>query len=158
MVDAQTFKDVLSTLPNAVFVIGIENGGKVSGCTVSSIVSLDVDKNQKLLFTLGKNSKFGSLIVAGKKISVNLLGSTQISEALHFAKVRGEIEVEKKFKWNSHSEFSSLEGCEAYFTCQLNRKIDSEANTIYLLNVIELVTFNKNKPLVYSNRRFDSTI
>ena len=100
MLDSQVFKDLLSKLPTAVFVIGIEIDNEIVGCTISSIASLDVEKNQKILFTLGKQSKFGTLITEDRTISVNLLNPSQIPQAIHFAGVHPEFGTIEKFNWN----------------------------------------------------------
>jgi flavin reductase (DIM6/NTAB) family NADH-FMN oxidoreductase RutF len=139
----------------AVFVLGIKTGSQINGCTISSIISLDVEKNQKILFTLGKNSKFGSLIDHHNSISVNLLNSTQILEAIHFSRVRGEFLAGETFTWNTEGEFFSLKGCETFLTCKLNTKINTDSNTIFVLDVINIVVSDKEKPLVYMNRNFN---
>ena len=155
MVDSIKFKDLFSTLPTAVFVLGLKTDTKVVGCTISSIVSLDVEGDQKILFTLGKDSRFGALISNDNTISVNLLNFNQIPEAIHFSKVSRNELSDRLFKWNTNQDSIHLEGCETFLTCKLNKKINTESNTIVLLDVIKIELSKKRKPLIYMNRRFN---
>ena len=155
LVDSIKFKDLFSTLPTAVFVLGLKTDTKVVGCTISSIVSLDVEGDQKILFTLGKDSRFGALISNDNTISVNLLNFNQIPEAIHFSKVSRNELSDRLFKWNTNQDSIYLEGCETFLTCKLNKKINTESNTIVLLDVIKIELSKRRKPLIYMNRRFN---
>jgi flavin reductase (DIM6/NTAB) family NADH-FMN oxidoreductase RutF len=144
-------------LPAAVFVLGIKTTDEIVGCTISSVISLDVNKNQKILFTLGKNSKFGSLLDDSKVISVNLLSSNQMQEAIHFSKVSANVVSGQNFDWNSENDSIYLKGCESFLTCRLNRKIITESNVILILDVIDIKVPDSMKPLIYMNRKFNPT-
>jgi flavin reductase (DIM6/NTAB) family NADH-FMN oxidoreductase RutF len=155
LVDSSKFKDFFSTVPTAVFVLGLKTDTRVVGCTISSIVSLDVEREQKILFTLGKDSRFGAMISSDNIISVNLLSFNQIPEAIHFSNVSRDIASDSLFTWNTNQDSIYLEGCETFLNCKLNKKIETESNTIVILDVINIELSKETRPLIYMNRIFN---
>ena len=148
----------MSTLPTAVFVLGIRSDSRFFGCTISSVVSLDIEKNQKVLFTLSDKSRFGDLIDYEKPISVNLLNANQVPEAIHFSKFSNNLVLDTSFTWRTEQNAIFLEGCETFLNCKLSRKIYTESNAIFILNVISLKLSEKQRPLIYLNRAFNPVI
>ena len=50
-----SFKDAMAQVPNSVFVVGVHIEGLVVACTISSVVSVDIER-QVISFVLQKNS------------------------------------------------------------------------------------------------------
>ena len=58
-----SFKDIMSLIPSSVSVVSCLEEGIIYGCTISSLVSVDVnDENPEIIFVLRKQSAVGDKI------------------------------------------------------------------------------------------------
>ena len=74
-----SFKDVMSAVPTSVSIISCIKSDKIYGCTISSLVSLDVsDTSSKIAFMLKKESLVGKTIISNKSFSINVLIEQQL--------------------------------------------------------------------------------
>ena len=63
-----SFKDTMSLIPSSVSVISCFEEGLIYGCTISSLVSVDVrEDNPEIIFVLKKQSLVGEKIKTNKK-------------------------------------------------------------------------------------------
>ena len=101
----KSFKDLMSLIPTSVSVVACLDERQVFGCTISSLVSLDVGLDSaKILFVLKKESLIGSKIIKNKYFSINVLTNTQkkyaenrrIAYKLALLECRRSLKEEKK--------------------------------------------------------------
>ena len=84
-----SFKDVMSAIPTSVSLISCIEGDAIYGCTISSLVSLDVsNESQIVAFMLKKGSLVAEKITSKKLFSVNVLSAGQEDLAKYYASER----------------------------------------------------------------------
>jgi len=76
----------MSLVPTSVSVISCIENSLIHGCTISSLVSINVrDENPELIFVLKKQSHIGGIIKANNFFSINVLSSQQGDIAQKFS-------------------------------------------------------------------------
>ena len=79
--EESSFKDAMAQIPTSVFVVAVRVEALVTACTISSVVSVDIER-QTISFVLQKNSstlkvirlikKFGNLNTLTNKFIIDL--------------------------------------------------------------------------------------
>ena len=73
-----SFKDTMSLIPSSVSVISCFEEGLIYGCTISSLVSVDVQEdNSEIIFVLKKQSLVGEKIKVNEFFKINVLSSSK---------------------------------------------------------------------------------
>lgn len=151
----QSFKDLMSLVPTSVSVVACLNERRVFGCTISSLVSLDVgDDSAKILFVLRKESLIGSEIIINKFFSINVLTNTQQKLAEHYSRDREPDQVDDS-KWQiQNAKHALLLNSKVIFKCELFELIETYPANIFVGKVIEAKPGLEEEPLIYSSRKF----
>ncbi len=147
----------MSTIPNSVSILGVLDAGQVLGCTISSLVSVDIE-NPELMFALKNSSATLRALSSVGALSINVLSSSQEALAVYYSTSRGhEIYLESERKWNrSKSGVIYLENSYISFICKINRIIPMVSATLVFCVPEESFCKDDLLPLMYMNRKFFS--
>ena len=154
----KSFKDLMSLIPTSVSIVTCLDERQIFGCTISSLVSLDVGINSaKILFVLKKESLIGSKITKNKYFSINVLTNTQQKYAEYYSKERKPDQVDDN-KWQiENAKYALLLNSKVIFKCELHELIDTYPANIFVGKVIDAKPGLEEKPLIYSSRKFHET-
>jgi flavin reductase (DIM6/NTAB) family NADH-FMN oxidoreductase RutF len=146
-----SFKDAMSCVPNSVSVVAIKFGPEINACTISSLVSVDIE-NPKLLFVLKLDSGTLAQIQTGQIFSVILLSSSQESMAIEFA---SKLKDYSTPSWISGLDGAlDLNGSRAQFVCKLDRTINEGGTAMVISSVLNYRFSLERDPLLYCDRKF----
>jgi flavin reductase (DIM6/NTAB) family NADH-FMN oxidoreductase RutF len=149
------FKDFMSVIPASVSVIGLVKESQILGCTISSLVSLNVI-NPELLFVLRNGSTLLNAIVHDELFSINVLSDRQKELADYYSSPR-EIESLSSTK-NPWKEIDPglivLENSKVSFGCRLKRLEQLETSTLIFCTPEGAFETVSSSPLTYSNREY----
>lgn len=150
------FRDAMKEVPTSVSVILASSGGKVWGCTISSLVSVDVSEfSPKLLFVLSENSTIGKLIREKVSFSVNLLSEDMEDLATSFSSVRESfLEESIPDSLRMWEKVPIIRGAPVVFACQVVQVIKDYSSSIYISQVSNFEYNDASSPLLYQNRAF----
>lgn len=151
----KSFKDLMSLIPTNVSVVACLDEKQIFGCTISSLVSLDVEiDSAKILFVLKKESLIGSKICKNKYFSINVLTNTQQKYAEYYSREREPDQV-NDIRWHiENAKYAVLSNSKVIFQCEMNELIDSYPANIFVGKVIDAKPWSEEKPLIYSSRKF----
>ena len=150
-----SFKDVMSAVPTSVsLILGVE-GDKVYGCTISSLVSLDVsDTTSKIAFMLKKDSLVGKTIITNKSFSINVLSAEQEFLARYYSNVRSPDSI-KEDKWDIlNDKFAHMKNSRIVLDCEYHDIFEEYPANIYVARVVNSSVNKDLFPLIYESRNF----
>ena len=151
----KSFTDLMSLIPTCVSVVTCLDERQVFGCTISSLVSLDVGLNSaKILFVLKKESLIGAKIIKNKYFSINVLTNTQKKYAEYYSREREPDQIDDN-KWQiENTRHATFLKSRVIFECELYELIDTYPANIFVGKVIDAKPGFEEKPLIYSSRKF----
>ena len=154
----RAFKDLMSLIPTSVSVVSCLAKTHIYGCTISSLVSLDVEiDSAKILFVLKKESLIGAEIIKNKYFSISVLTSTQQKYAEYYSREREPDQIDDN-KWQIENlKYATFLDSKVIFKCELYELIDSYPANIFVGKVIDAKPGLEEKPLIYSSRKFHET-
>ena len=148
------FKDVMSLVPTSVSVLSCIEGGFVYGCTISSLISVDVrQENPEIVFVLKKQSLVGDKISTNYFFSINVLSENQDSLAKKYSTNRLPEETLDS-DWKINNNFAELSNCRAILNCKLLKIYDTHAADIHVGTVMNYSGVRNQLPLIYDSRRY----
>lgn len=150
-----SFKDAMSEIPTSVSVVSSIEHNNIFGCTISSLVSLDVNvESAKILFVLKKESLVGNKIISNKNFSVNVLAESQQHYAKYFSQER-KPDVIDDIKWHiEYMIYAVLQNAKVVFNCELSSVIESYSANVFVGKVLNIKNSSGTSPLIYSSRKF----
>lgn len=135
----------MSRIVNPVAVVVVKNNEDIHGCTISSLVSVDLDE-KLILFVLKDNSATGEALVKQDTFEIIVLGSNQTELAILFS---------SKGKALTHE---LLQGIEQDFLsklhCILMNVIPNKSTNIFFAKISNIEMNSTNLPLAYFERNF----
>jgi flavin reductase (DIM6/NTAB) family NADH-FMN oxidoreductase RutF len=150
--EESSFKDAMARIPTSVFVVGARVEALVTACTISSVVSVDIER-QTISFVLQKNSSTLKVIRSKKKFGISLLSDQQTEVSLHFSSLEKNF-GEDKFVWDmQYEDFPTIPSSAGIFNCNLHETYELDNTLIVLANVEKFHVENKRNPLVYWDRK-----
>jgi flavin reductase (DIM6/NTAB) family NADH-FMN oxidoreductase RutF len=153
--EESSFKDAMARIPTSVFVIGVRVEALVTACTISSVVSVDIER-QTISFVLQKNSSTLKAIRSKKKFGISLLSDQQTEVSHHFSSLEKDFN-EGKFVWDMQNEdFPTITNSAGNFNCSLLQTYELENTFIVLAKVEKFHAVTDRNPLVYWNRKYFS--
>ena len=156
-VETTSFKDFISMIPASVSVIGVVKESQILGCTISSLVSLNI-VNPELMLVLRNGSTLLNAIDHEGVFSINVLSDRQKDLADYYSSAR-EIESLENTKnpWKVTLPGSIvLENSKVSFVCRLKRREQLETSTLIFCTPEVAVGSVDSLPLTYSNRDYFS--
>ena len=149
--EQSSFKDAMAQIPTSVFVVGVKGEEIVTACTISSVVSVDIE-HQIISFVLQKNSSTLKVIKSKKKFGISLLSDQQSEVSRHFSSLEKNF-GEEKFLWDiQNEEFPTIPKSAGDFHCNLLETYELENTYIVLAKVKKFSVVAERNPLVYWNR------
>jgi len=150
--EKSSFKDAMAHIPTSVFVVGVKAEAFVTACTISSVVSVDIDR-QIVSFVLQKNSSTLRAIMSKKGFAISLL-SDQQSRVSHFFSSPEKNLSGDEFIWDLQNEdFPTIPNSVGSFYCNLLETYELENTHIVLARVEKFHVMVEANPLVYWNRK-----
>ena len=148
------FRDVMSLVPTSVSVISCIENSLIHGCTISSLVSINVrDENPELIFVLKKQSHIGGIIKANNFFSINVLSSQQGDIAQKFSADRLPEKISDT-NWVVNENFAEISNCIITMNCTLLEIYDNHAANIFVCKVVKHSGDQSKSSLVYDARRY----
>jgi flavin reductase (DIM6/NTAB) family NADH-FMN oxidoreductase RutF len=150
--EKSSFKDAMAQIPTSVFVVGVRAEAAVTACTISSVVSVDIDR-QIVSFVLQKNSSTLKAIMSKREFAISLLSYQQSEVSQHFSSPEKNFGADK-FVWNLQNEdFPTIPNCAGSFYCNLLETYELQNTYIILAKVEKFHVMADGSPLVYWNRK-----
>ena len=150
--EESSFKDAMAQIPTSVFVVAVRVEALVTACTISSVVSVDIER-QTISFVLQKNSSTLKVIKSKKKFGISLLSDQQTEASHHFSSLEKNF-YERKFVWDLQNEdFPTIPNSAGNFNCNLLETYELENTFIVLAKVDKFHVVAERNPLVYWNRK-----
>lgn len=151
-VEMSSFKDAMALIPTSVFVVGVNSETAVTACTISSVVSVDID-HQIICFVLQKKSSTFKAIMSKKRFAISLLSDQQSKVSQHFASPEKNVS-DNTYVWNLQNEdFPTIPNCVGSFYCFLLEAYELENTHIVIAKVEKFHVLAEGSPLVYWNRK-----
>ena len=149
-----SFKDAMSLIPSSVSVVSCFEGGLIYGCTISSLVSIDVrEDNPEIIFVLKKQSLVGEKIKTSKLFTINILSARQIEIAQKYSAARSPDNFSDS-NWTIKGNFAEILKCKIIMNCKLIQIYDSHAANIFVGKVIKHSIDQSQLTLIYNARRY----
>jgi flavin reductase (DIM6/NTAB) family NADH-FMN oxidoreductase RutF len=150
--EKSSFKDAMARIPTSVFIVGVKVEELVTACTISSVVSVDIER-QIISFVLQKSSSTLKAIRSKKTFGISLLNDQQSAVSKHFSSLEKSFSDEK-FVWDLQNEnFPIIPKSIGNFHCNLVETYELESTYIVLGKVEKFHTVTSGNPLVYWNRK-----
>ena len=149
------FRDLMSLVPTSVSVLSCVKDQFIYGCTVSSLVSVNIsDESPEVLFVLKKDSMIGSEIAKQGLFSINLLNFSQTQIAEKYANQREPDKFDDN-NWDlSKQNFAQLVNARAIMNCHFNRKYNGQGADIYVGTVDSFMGNTETPGLIYESRQY----
>lgn len=148
-----SFKDAMAQIPTSVFVVGVKVEGTVVACTISSVVSVDIE-HQVISFVLQKNSSTLVAIKSKNEFGISLLSNQQSDVSRYFANQEKNLD-QGKFVWDLETQIVPMITNNAgSFHCSLIQIYELDNTTMVLAKVKNFKVVNEGSPLVYWNREY----
>ena len=149
-----SFKDVMSLVSTSVSVLTFLESSVVFGCTISSLVSVNIQEdNPEVLFVLKKDSLFGNKIRSGLFFTINVLSSDQGDLAKLYSTNR-DPDIASESNWHMDKEFAVIRGCRSVVNCKLSKVYDSHAADIFIGSVLRYSGDSEKSALLYDARSY----
>lgn len=143
----------MSCIPNSVSIVAASVGGQVVGCTISSLVSVDVE-SPKVLFVLKNDSSTLKALSGLSVFSISVLAENQGEIAQTFS---SQYKNHPLDAWIFEDDGSPrLNGSLGHFSCKVEDLYIRGSATIVIAQVISQDFSTGLRPLVYRLRSFGS--
>ena len=156
----ENFKDLMSKIPSCVGVIVFESDSEIGACTISSFVSISVEKGyEAIIFTLKPDSHTGREIKSLKNFSISILMSDQSD----IAKLAGSSSTKNEFQEvlsskveRNRNDVLVLSGAFMTFVLKFSDAYNMGNSEVYVCQVLsgECNSITDNLPMVYFDRSF----
>jgi flavin reductase (DIM6/NTAB) family NADH-FMN oxidoreductase RutF len=150
----------MSLVPTSVSVISCLDEGLIYGCTISSLVSVDVqEENSEIVFVLKKQSLVGEKIKINNTFTINVLTADQVDQAKKYSAERLPERISDS-SWIIESKFVEIPKSRIALNCELLKIYEDHAADIFVGKVIKHSGDQSQSALVYDARkygRFQST-
>jgi flavin reductase (DIM6/NTAB) family NADH-FMN oxidoreductase RutF len=153
-----SFRDVMSLVPTSVSILSCIQNSLIYGCTISSLVSVNIDeKSPEIIFVLKNDSLIGKNIRLGNLFTINVLASSQICLAKKYSKERDPDLLSEK-TWDISDGFAKIKDARVHLGCKLAKVYDSHAANIFVGSVEKYFGESYQSALVYEARDYGRLI
>ena len=148
------FRDIMSMVPTSVSILSCIQNNLIYGCTISSLVSVNInEKSPEIIFVLKNESLIGKNVRLGNLFTINVLASSQISLAKKYSQER-EPDLLSDKTWNISNGFPKIQGARVYLECELTKVYDSHAANIFVGSVNKYFGDLNQSALIYDARDY----
>ena len=152
--EALSFRDIMSLVPTSVSILSCIQNSLIYGCTISSLVSVNIDENSpEIIFVLKNESLIGKNIKLGNLFTINVLASSQISLAKKYSKER-EPDLLLDQTWNISDGFPKIPGARVYLECELAKVYESHAANVFVGSINKYFGDLNQSALIYDARDY----
>jgi flavin reductase (DIM6/NTAB) family NADH-FMN oxidoreductase RutF len=156
-IDITSFRTAMRSLTASVTLITTEHTGTRGGLTATAVCSVSGDPPQ-LLACVNKSASAHDVIAQAGFFCVNVLAPQHRALAERFAGRHG-IKGDERFRdermWSKLTTGAPvLNGCPASFDCTLVAKLSAGTHTIYVGQIVDIVTNPLADTLVYAKGNF----
>lgn len=149
-----SFKDTMSLITSSVSVVSCFEEGLIYGCTISSLVSVDVQEdNPEIIFVLKKQSLVGEKIKTNKFFTMNVLSASQDEIAQKYSAARLPENISDS-NWIIEGNFAEISKCKIIMNCKLTQIYDNHAANIFVAKVIKHSIDQSQLTLIYNARKY----
>ena len=149
-----SFKDTMSLITSSVSVVSCFEEGLIYGCTISSLVSVDVQEdNPEIIFVLKKQSLVGEKIKTNKFFTMNVLSASQDEIAQKYSAARLPENISDS-NWIIEGNFAEISKCKIIMNCKLIQIYDNHAANIFVAKVIKHSIDQSQLTLIYNARKY----
>lgn len=149
-----SFKDIMSLIPSSVSVVSCLEEGIIYGCTISSLVSVDVDdENPEIIFVLRKQSTVGDKIKTTKFFTINVLSAAQDKIAQKYSSERLPESILNS-SWIIQGKFAEIPNCRITMNCKFLKIYNNHAANIIVGQVIKFSGDQSQLSLIYDARQY----
>ena len=144
----------MSLVPTSVSVISCREESLIYGCTISSLVSVDVQEEKPaIVFVLKKQSLVGEKIKAFDFFTINVLSARQDEIAQKYSRDRSPANI-SDHSWIVEGDFAEIPECRITMYCKLLKIYDNHAADIFVGQVIKYSGNQSQVSLIYDARRY----
>ena len=152
--EALSFRDIMSLVPTSVSILSCIQNSLIYGCTISSLVSVNIDeKSPEIIFVLKNESLIGKNVRLGNLFTINVLASSQISLAKKYSQER-EPDLLSDKTWNISNGFPKIQGARVYLECELAKVYESHAANIFVGSINKYFGDLNQSALIYDARDY----
>ncbi|MDQ2957167.1 MAG: flavin reductase family protein [Actinomycetota bacterium] len=156
LVDGDSFRETMSSLPTAVSVVtALDRDGQPRGLTCSAVCSVSMDPPQILVCVNQRNGSLDAIRHSGAFV-VNVLGSSSAGLSNKFASSIAEKFADVSWQPSPNSGLPVLDGAaHAFVDCELTADITAGSHSILVGAVHACGTdFDALHPLLYWRRSY----
>ena len=144
----------MSLVPTSVSVISCREESLIYGCTISSLVSVDVqEENPAIVFVLKKQSLVGEKIKAHNFFTINVLSASQDEIAQKYSADRSPEKI-SDHGWIIEGDFAEIPKCRITMSCNLLMIYNNHAADVFVGQVIKYSGDQSQASLIYDARRY----
>ena len=144
----------MSLVPTSVSVISCREESSIYGCTISSLVSVDVkEESPEIVFVLKKQSLVGEKIRANIFFTINVLSVGQDDVAQKYSTERSPENILDS-NWSIDGDFPEMSKCRITINCRLLKIYDNHAADIFVGQVVKYSGNQSQASLIYDARRY----
>ena len=148
------FRDIMSLVPTSVSILSCIQNNLIYGCTISSLVSVNVnEKSPEIIFVLKNESLIGKNIRLGNLFTINVLASSQISLAKKYSQER-EPDLLSDQTWSISDGFTKIQGARVYLECEFVKVYESHAANIFVGSINKYFGDLNQSALIYDARDY----
>jgi flavin reductase (DIM6/NTAB) family NADH-FMN oxidoreductase RutF len=152
----QDYKNAMSRVPTSVGVVWTLNANnQIVGCTISSFMSVSIDRNEQVVaFILKTSSRTAAILETQDDFQVSILNEDQVLLARTFASddrfVENNLEIFSQDNWRHD--------CVCEFKIKARQKFVIGGSQLLIADVLSYFYNPTKKPLVYSARSFSKIL
>ena len=144
----------MSLVPTSVSVISCREESLIYGCTISSLVSVDVkEENPAIVFVLKKKSLVGEKIKAHNFFTINVLSASQDEIAQKYSTERSPESI-SDYNWIVDGVVPEPLNSRITMNCKLLKIYDNHAADIFVGQVVKYFGDQSKSSLIYDARRY----
>ena len=149
-----SFKDIMSLIPSSVSVVSCREESLIYGCTISSLVSVNVqEESPEIVFVLKKQSLVGQKIRAKNSFTINVLSVGQDKLAQKYSTERSSENILDS-NWIVDGNFVQILDSRIIMNCKLLKIYDNHEADIFVGQVVKYFGDHSKSSLIYDARRY----
>jgi flavin reductase (DIM6/NTAB) family NADH-FMN oxidoreductase RutF len=144
----------MSLVPTSVSVVSCREANSIHGCTISSLVSVNIQaESPEILFVLKKQSLVGEKIRANNFFTINVLSVGQADVARKYSNDRSPENILDS-NWILDGDFAEILDSRITMSCKLLKIYDQMAADIFVAQVVKYHGDHSKSSLVYDAKRY----
>jgi flavin reductase (DIM6/NTAB) family NADH-FMN oxidoreductase RutF len=149
------FKDVMSLVPTSVSILSCIEGSEVYGCTISSLVSIDISNSSpKIIFVLKPESLVGAKITKNMHFAISVLNSQQENLARFYSEQREPDNITDTRWIVKDNKFAQIDNACVALCCSLNKSFNEFSGVIFVADLCSYSIDPTYPGLIYNSRKY----